>query len=54
MHMAMSSQVGKAVAEMLSHNRGLTSLDLRNNRLGKAGLLAIAEGVQVWCFADVW
>lgn len=32
---------------MLRHNRGLVSLDLRANRLGKHGLLAIAEGVQV-------
>ena len=46
-------QVAKEVAEMLRHNRGLCSLDLRNNRLGKAGLMAIAEGVQVCCFADV-
>ena len=36
---------------MLKHNRGLVSLDLRANRLGKTGLLAIAEGVQV-CKAE--
>lgn len=37
---------------MLRRNTGLTSLDLRNNRLGKAGLLSIAEGVQVSWYAE--
>lgn len=40
-------QIGKEAGEMLKRNTGLVSLDLRNNRLGKGGLLAIAEGVQV-------
>ena len=32
------------VAEMLRNNGTLQNLDLRNNRLGKAGIMAIAEG----------
>ena len=33
---------------MLKRNTGLEVLDLRNNRLSKAGIAAIAEAIQVW------
>ena len=39
-------QVGRAAAHMLSSNRGLETLDLRNNRLGKQVLSAgLAPGM---------
>ena len=41
------AQVGRAAAHMLSSNRGLETLDLRNNRMGKQVSLLLCMNVAV-------
>ena len=43
----VNEQVGREVGAMLKRNTGLEVLDLRNNRLSKAGIQSIAESLQV-------